>query len=100
MKQKFHTFKGVTLEDAYRAMRQKLGEEASVIRTRSYIQGGFWGNWFGRKMVEITASSLEQESPYHSRPLSPASRAIPPRHLNGFAHLKFKTLNKDFWVLK
>jgi flagellar biosynthesis protein FlhF len=74
MKQKFHTFKGVTLEDAYRAMRKKLGEDALVIRTRSYIQGGFWGSWFGRKMVEITASSLDQESPYHSRPLSPAEK--------------------------
>jgi flagellar biosynthesis protein FlhF len=94
MKQKFHTFKGATLEDAYRAMRQKLGEEAQVIRTRSYIQGGFWGNWFGRKMVEITASSLDHESPYHSRPLSPAEKkylasgvreeinAVPTTHVN------------------
>jgi len=74
MKQKFHTFKAATLEDAYRAMREKLGEEALVTRTRSYIQGGIWGDWFGRKMVEITASSVETETPFHSRPLSPAEK--------------------------
>lgn len=62
MKQKFYKFTASTLEEAYRAMREKLGEDAIVVRTASVTQGGILGGWFGRHLVEVTASATV-ESP-------------------------------------
>lgn len=57
MQQKFYKFRAATLDDAYRAMREKLGDEAIVVRTHSTTEGGLFGGWFGRPVVEVTASA-------------------------------------------
>lgn len=56
MAQTFHTFKAQTLEQAYRAMRQKLGDEAIVVRTATVTEGGVLG-FLGHKRIELTASA-------------------------------------------
>ena len=57
MEQKFYKFRAATLDEAYRAMREKLGDEAIVVRTHSTTEGGVLGGWFGRPVVEVTASA-------------------------------------------
>ncbi len=74
MKQTFHKFKAETLEQAYRAMRQKLGDDAVVIRTANVTEGGILGGLFARTLVEITASAMDHELPIPQRKLSPAER--------------------------
>ena len=74
MKQTFHKFKAETLEQAYRAMRQKLGDDAVVIRTANVTEGGILGGLFARTLVEITASAMDHELPIPQRTLSPAER--------------------------
>lgn len=64
MGQKFYKFRAETLEEAYRAMREKLGQEAIVIRTTNVTEGGILGGWFGIKRVEVTASAtIDAPSP-------------------------------------
>lgn len=55
MAQQFHKLRARTLEEASRLVRQKFGPEALVINTAEVIEGGILG-YFGRKMVEVTAS--------------------------------------------
>jgi flagellar biosynthesis protein FlhF len=56
MGQRFYKVKGHSLEEAYRNMRRELGEEAVALSTHQINEGGILG-FFGRKMVEITASA-------------------------------------------
>ncbi len=55
MAQRFHTFRGDSLDAAYQAMRNRLGDGATVVRTNTIQEGGVLG-FFGRKRVEITAA--------------------------------------------
>ncbi len=61
MGQRFQKVRGGTLEEAYRRMRAKYGLEAVVVSTRQVTEGGFLG-YFGRQVVEITASVPIPES--------------------------------------
>ncbi len=70
MAQTFHKFKAESFEQAYQAMRRKLGDEAVVIRTTTVTEGGVFG-FLGQKLVELTASAPERPQ---SRRLSPAER--------------------------
>ena len=74
MQQKFYKFKAETLEAAYRAMRDKLGEDAIVVRTTNVTEGGFLGGMFGHKLVEVTASATESDPPAALRTLSAVER--------------------------
>ena len=56
MTQKFYKFKAETLDDALKAMRKRLGNDAVVVRTATVVEGGILGV-FGRKLVELTAAS-------------------------------------------
>lgn len=56
MIQRFHTFRAETLDEAYRAMRAKLGDDALVVRTATVTEGGIFG-FLARKRVEITAAA-------------------------------------------
>lgn len=62
MLQKFHKFKSETLDQAYRAMRQKLGDDAIVVRTATVKEGGFMG-LFTREVTELTAASTVSNVP-------------------------------------
>ncbi len=73
MAQKFHKFKAATLDEAYRDMRQSLGEEAVVVRTAQVTEGGVLG-LFGNPMVEITASVPERSDAPAARPRSAVER--------------------------
>lgn len=54
--QKLKTFRGPTLDQAYRAMRAEMGEDAVVLRTAEVKQTGLWG-WLGAKEIELTAAA-------------------------------------------
>ena len=71
MNQTFHTFKGETLDEAYRSMRAKLGDDALVVQTATVTEGGVFG-LFARKLVQVTAAAPQPAPP--SRPLTPAER--------------------------
>ncbi len=70
MNDKFHTFRGSSLEDAFRAMRGKLGEGAVVVRTTTVRDNGLMG-LLGRKVYELTASAPSTPQP---RRLSPVEK--------------------------
>lgn len=70
MQQKFYKFKAETLEAAYRAMREKLGDEAIVVRTTSVTEGGIFGGMFGQKLIEVTASATTSDQSAALRTLS------------------------------
>lgn len=55
MGQRFQKVRGATLEEAYRKMQAKYGLDAVVVSTRQVTEGGVFG-YFGKRMVEITAS--------------------------------------------
>ncbi len=75
MRQRFHKFRAATLDEAYLAMRDKLGDEAIVVRTATVPHGGWLGRVLGQKAVEVTASvTVEDDAPSRSRPLSPAEK--------------------------
>ena len=61
MAQRFHTFRGDSLDAAYQAMRNRLGEEVTVVRTNTVKEGGLLG-FLGRKRVEITAATAVPEA--------------------------------------
>lgn len=70
MKQTFYTFKAESLEAAYRAMRDKLGDDAIVVRTTNITEGGILGGLFGHKLVQVTASATSDEPSAALRTLS------------------------------
>ncbi|MFP6584411.1 MAG: flagellar biosynthesis protein FlhF [Candidatus Hydrogenedentota bacterium] len=74
MEQKFYKFQASTLDEAYRAMREKLGDEAIVIRTSNVTQGGILGGWFGRQLVEVTASATVESPSSTLKALSAVER--------------------------
>lgn len=74
MEQKFYKFTALTLEEAYRAMRDKLGKDAIVIRTTNVTRGGLLGGWFGTKLVEVTASATLDDQSSALRALSAVER--------------------------
>jgi flagellar biosynthesis protein FlhF len=75
MRQRFHKFRAATLDEAYLAMREKLGDEAIVVRTATVPHGGWLGRVLGQKAVEVTASmTVEDDAPSRARPLSPAEK--------------------------
>ncbi|MCF6284942.1 MAG: flagellar biosynthesis protein FlhF [Candidatus Hydrogenedentes bacterium] len=55
MAQQFHKIRARTLEEAWRQVQKQFGPEALVINTAEVQEGGIFG-FFGRKMVEVTAS--------------------------------------------
>lgn len=59
MAQNFYKFKAASLEEAYRAMRKRLGPEALVVRTATLAEGGVLG-FFTKKVIEVTASAHAQ----------------------------------------
>ena len=63
MRQRFHKFRASTLDDAYLAMRQSLGDEAIVVRTATVPDGGWLGRVLGQKSVELTASVTVDDDP-------------------------------------
>ena len=71
MAQTLHRFKAESLDQAYRAMRRKLGDDAVVLRTTTVTEGGILG-FLGRKMIEVTASS--DRLPASLRKLSPVEK--------------------------
>ncbi len=60
-RQKLKTFRGATLDDAYRAMRAEMGEDAVVLRTAEVKQAGLRG-WIGAKEIELTAAAPNRSS--------------------------------------
>jgi len=75
MRQRFHKFRAGTLDEAYLAMREKLGDEAIVVRTATVPHGGWFGRLIGQKAVEVTASvTIEDDSRLRARPLSPVEK--------------------------
>lgn len=55
MAQQFHKIRAHTLEEAWRQVQKQFGPEALVVNTTEVQEGGIFG-FFGRKMVEVTAS--------------------------------------------
>ncbi len=75
MRQRFHKFRAGTLDDAYLAMREKLGDEAIVVRTATVPHGGWFGRLIGQKAVEVTASvTIDDDGPLRARPMSPIEK--------------------------
>jgi len=75
MRQTFHKFTAPTLDEAYLAMRRKLGDEAIVVRTATIPEGGLLGRVLGQTKVELTASATVPDEPrLTGRPLSPIER--------------------------
>lgn len=73
MAQTFHKFRAESLEQAYQAMRRKLGEDALVVRTATITEGGLKG-FMGRKMIEVTASAPASRADTEERQISAAER--------------------------
>ena len=71
MRQRFHKFRASSLDDAYLAMRQSLGDEAIVVRTATVPDGGWLGRVLGQKSVELTASVTIEDEPAFSRVRKP-----------------------------
>jgi len=71
MAQTFHKFRAESLDKAYRAMRKRLGDEAIIVRTTTFKEGGFLG-FLSRTVVEVTASAPASDA--ITRPLSTAER--------------------------
>ncbi len=61
MRQTFHKFRAQTLDQAYLAMRRRLGDEAIVVRTATVPYGGIMGRLLGQSVVELTASATTDE---------------------------------------
>lgn len=85
MRQTFHTFRAPTLDQAYLAMRRKLGDEAIVVRTATVPEGGLLGRFLGQSKVEVTASvTVEDEG------RQPRQRALTP------AERKYRAASEDY----
>lgn len=75
MQQTFHKFTAPTLDEAYLAMRSRLGDEAVVVRTSTVTHGTLLGRLLGQKLVEVTASAPAKSQPVPpTRPLSAVER--------------------------
>lgn len=75
MRQTFHKFTAQTLDEAYLAMRRRLGDEAIVVRTATVPQGGLLARVLGQTKVELTASATVNDEPLKSaRPLTPIEK--------------------------
>lgn len=59
MAQEFHRFRAASLDDAYNLMRDRLGDDAVVVRTTQVKEGGVLG-LFGKRLVELTATAPAQ----------------------------------------
>src|SRR4051812_33293830 len=80
-------FRGETLEDALRLVRDELGPDAIVVRQREGIVGGV-GGFFGRRCVELegeapaepagTLEDLGAEASW-SEPMPTTPRTLPAR---------------------
>lgn len=73
MAQQFYKIRGRTLDDAYRQMHKRFGNEAVVLNTRQVTEGGVLG-FFGTRHVEITASVPRKPQPGRLRTPSAAER--------------------------
>jgi flagellar biosynthesis protein FlhF len=95
MGQKFLKIRAHSLEEAYARMRKQYGEHALVVSTNQVNEGGILG-FFGRKLVEVTASVPDTGQPglpnpgllRSTRPVSAAERkygatAKAPREADG-----------------
>lgn len=59
MKQRFYKVKARTLDEAYRSLRARFGEQAVVVSTNEFTEGGLFGI-LGTKRVELTVAVEEQ----------------------------------------
>jgi len=73
---KVKKFVGRDFREALHSVKTELGRNAVILHTRSFKAGGVLGFW-GRKMVEITASDDVTVRP--RRPAAPAPEAPPAR---------------------
>jgi len=79
MANSLHSYRGKTLEEAYRRMRGDLGSDAIVVRTTEVRGEGVMG-WLGGRQIEVTASLPQVAAPPRkavraSNPPGPATRA-------------------------
>lgn len=71
MGQEFHRFRGASLNEAYHRMRERLGNDAVVLRTTQVRENGLLG-LLGRKVIEVTAAVAPSSRP---APQASAARA-------------------------
>jgi len=71
MGQKLYKFKAVTLNEAYKRMRKRLGKDAVVLDTTEMTEGGVLG-FLGQKMVQLTAAA----APAPAAPPAPTPRKL------------------------
>jgi len=70
---RFHKFRAPTLDEAYRRMREALGEDAVMLRAAQVREGGVLG-LLGGKLVELTATSAKHAAPEPERRPSAAEK--------------------------
>ncbi|NUM56941.1 MAG: flagellar biosynthesis protein FlhF [Candidatus Hydrogenedentes bacterium] len=79
MAQEFHRFRGTSLNEAYHRMREKLGDDAIVLRTTQVRGEGLLG-FFGKKAIEVTASAAPrpatQPAPAAARQYAETARTM------------------------
>ncbi|MBI4556095.1 MAG: flagellar biosynthesis protein FlhF [Candidatus Hydrogenedentes bacterium] len=68
-----HTIRAATLDEAYRLMREQLGEKAVVVRTAQVRDRGILG-WFGRQVTELTATVPRAQGEVSGRKPSAAEK--------------------------
>ena len=78
MGQEFHRFRGASLNEAYLRMREKLGDNAIVLRTTQVRENGLLG-FLGKKMIEVTAAAPPQAPRPKAQPVPAPARAYAER---------------------
>ncbi len=71
MKQRFYKVKAKSLDDAYRSLRARFGDDAVVVDTNQMVEGGFLG-MLGTKRVELTVAVEEKAKDTVERRVSSA----------------------------
>lgn len=66
-------FTGTSIDEVLRQIRAELGEDAMILQTRRVVKGGI-GGFFGREMIEVTATSGEDAEPAEAPDAAPADR--------------------------
>ncbi len=70
------TFRAGNMQEALRLVRQTLGPDAAVVRTRDVRAGGLFGLLAGRRTVEVTASAGLATPPMAPAKLAPLDRGL------------------------
>lgn len=53
-------FVAPTMREVMLKVKKEMGQNAVILHTRNYKEGGLWG-FFGKKMVEVTAAAEEED---------------------------------------